>query len=185
MEKVVFLDRDGTVSKDSKYHIKSWDEFHFLPNAKRGIKVLSDHGYKIIFITNQSVIARQMVTTEELARIHSNMVNEIKAAGGKVEKIYYCPHHPDDGCSCRKPNPGLLERAMSENHINASQSYMVGDRLMDIQAGKTVGTKTILIRNERGLKELRESDIHPDYIAKDMMDVAHFIINNFKEKEGR
>ncbi len=180
MEKVVFLDRDGTVSKDSIYHIKSWEEFNFLPNAKDGIKLLTDNGFKIIFITNQSVIARKMVTPKGLDLIHNNMIKEIEEKGGKVEKIYFCPHHPDEGCDCRKPQPGMLKKAIEENGINAEKSYMVGDRIMDIQVGKKVGCKTILISNDRGLKELEKSDIKPDYIAKDLIDVANWIVKDYK-----
>jgi len=183
MEKVVFLDRDGTISKDSVNHIKSWEEFHFLPNAKQGLKQLHQHGYNVIIITNQSVIARKMVTLAELDFIHRKMIQEIEAAGGKIKTIYFCPHHPDDGCSCRKPNPGLLLRAIQEHAINPKQSYMVGDRIMDVEVGKVVECKTILIENEQGLSELQHSRMKPDYIAHDLVDVAQWIIQDYKTRK--
>jgi D-glycero-D-manno-heptose 1,7-bisphosphate phosphatase len=179
MEKIVFLDRDGTISKDSVDHIKSWEEFHFLPKAKKGIALLTKNGFHIIIITNQSVIARKMTTLEGLSRLHTNMMKEIEEAGGKITNIYFCPHHPDDGCNCRKPQPGLLQKAIQENGIDPTKSYMVGDRIMDIQVGKTVGCKTILIANDRGNDELKQSPLKPEYVAKNLVDVARWIIKDF------
>ncbi len=181
MEKVVFLDRDGVISKDSADHIKSWDEFHFLPNAKEAIKLLTDHGFHIVLITNQSVIARGMTTIEGLEFMHNNMKGEIEEYGGKIEKIYYCPHHPDEGCDCRKPKPGMLLRAIKENNIDPTKSFMVGDRMMDVEVGKKVGCKTVIIPSERGQMEMRESSIKPDYVAKDLLDTSKWIIKNYTD----
>jgi len=179
MDKVVFLDRDGTISKDSPNHIKSWDEVHFFPNSKKGIKLLNDNGFNIIIITNQSVIARGMVTEKELDYIHNKLTEELEEYGCKIHKIYYCPHHPDDGCNCRKPQPGLLIKAAKENNIDISKSYMVGDRIMDIEVGKKVNCKTIFISSDYGLKELKNSNTKPDYIAKDLLDAGQWIIKNY------
>lgn len=179
MEKVVFLDRDGTVSRDSPDHIKSWEEFHFLPHAKEAIRLLTKNGFSTIFITNQSVIARKMVTPEELEDMHRKMIHELEEAGGKVKQVYFCPHHPDEGCGCRKPQPGLLKKAISDHHITAEKAYMVGDRIMDVQAGEAVGCKTILLENERGAAELETSNSTPTYIAKNLLDAAQWIIEDY------
>lgn len=179
MDKVVFLDRDGVISKDSRFHIKSWEEFHFLPTSKDAIKLLNEHGFHIILITNQSVIGRKMITKDGLDYIHEMMKKEIEEYGGKIEKIYYCPHHPDDGCECRKPNPGMLLKAIKENNIDASKSFMVGDRMMDVEAGKKVGCTAIIIPSELGLKEMNESNLEPDYIAKDLLDASKWIIKKY------
>ena len=180
MEKVVFLDRDGVISKDSPDHIKSWDEFHFLPKAKDAIKLLTEKKFNIIVITNQSVIAREMTTLEELEEMHSNMVKEIEKVGGKIVDIYYCPHHPDDGCSCRKPEPGMILKAIQDHNINPEKSFMVGDRMMDVKVGKKVGTRTIIIPSKLGLKEMKEEkNIKPDYVAEDLYDASKWIIENY------
>lgn len=179
MEKVVFLDRDGTISKDSPNHIKSWDEVHFFPNSKQAIKLLNDNGFNIIIITNQSVIARGMVTVEELDNIHNKMIDELEEYGCKIHKIYYCPHHPDDGCGCRKPQPGLLIKAAQENDIDTSKCYMVGDRIMDVEAGKKVNCKTIFIKSNYGMDELKNSIKKPDYIARDLLDASKWIIKDY------
>jgi D-glycero-D-manno-heptose 1,7-bisphosphate phosphatase len=179
MEKVVFLDRDGVISKDSPDHIKSWDEFFFLPNAKAGIKLLTDHDFKIIVITNQSVIARGMTTVEELEDMHKKMIHEIEIYGGEISDIYYCPHHPNDGCKCRKPEPGMLLKAIKDHDIDPTRSFMVGDRMMDVNVGKKVGCRTVIIPSDVGLKELQKSDSKPDYIANDLLDAGGWIIENY------
>ncbi|KYK28097.1 hypothetical protein AYK20_01675 [Thermoplasmatales archaeon SG8-52-1] len=180
MDKVVFLDRDGVISRDSPDHIKSWEEFHFLPKVKDALKMLNQNGFKIILITNQSVIARKMVTPEGLDYIHNMMKKEIKESGGRIEKIYFCPHHPDDGCNCRKPKPGMLLKAIKENNIDPEKSFMVGDRMMDVKAGKKVGCTSIIIPSELGKKEMIESSVKPDYVAKDLIDASKWIIKNYE-----
>ena len=179
MEKVVFLDRDGVISQDSPDHIKSWDEFHFLPNVKDAIRLLTENGFHIIVITNQSVIARGMTSLEELEGMHSNMKKEVEESGGKIDYIYYCPHHPDDGCSCRKPQPGMLNKAIENHDVDPSCSFMVGDRMMDVEVGKKVGCKTIIIPSELGLKEMQNNSVKPDFVAKDLMDASRWIIKNY------
>ena len=180
MEKVVFLDRDGVISKDSPDHIKSWEEFHFLPKAKDAVKLLTDNGFNVIIITNQSVIARGMTSVEELEQMHSNTVKEIEKKGGRIVDIYYCPHHPDDGCNCRKPAPGMLLQAIKDHDIDPKKSFMVGDRMMDVKVGKKVGTRSIIIPSKLGLKEMKEEkNVKPDYIAKDLYDASEWIIKNY------
>lgn len=180
MKKVVFLDRDGVISKDSPDHIKSWAEFHFLPKAKIAIKLLTDNGFNVIVITNQSVIARGMTSVEELEKMHSNMVKEIEEKGGKIVDIYYCPHHPDDGCKCRKPAPGMILQAIEDYDIDPKKSFMVGDRMMDVKVGKKVGTRSIIIPSKLGLKEMKEEKkVKPDYVAKNLYDASEWIIKNY------
>lgn len=180
MEKVVFLDRDGVISKDSPDHIKSWEEFHFLPRAKDAIKLLTENGFNVIVITNQSVIARGMTSVTELESMHSNMVKEIEEKGGKILDIYYCPHHPDDGCNCRKPAPGMLLKAIKDHNIDPKKSFMVGDRMMDVKVGKKVGARSIIIPSKLGKKEMKEEKkIKPDYIAEDLYDASKWMIENY------
>lgn len=180
MEKIVFLDRDGVISQDSPNHIKSWEEFYFLPKAKDGIKLLTENGFHVIVITNQSVIARGMTSVEELEGIHINMKKEIERYGGKIKDIYYCPHHPDDGCNCRKPQPGMLKKAIEDYEVDPSRSFMVGDRMMDVEVGKKVGCKTIIIPSDLGSKEMQNNaGVKPDFVAKDLLDACRWIIKNY------
>ena len=107
------------------------------------------------------------------------MIHEIETYGGKISDIYYCPHHPNDGCKCRKPEPGMLLKAIKEHDIDPTKSFMVGDRMMDVNVGKKVGCRTIIIPSDVGLKELQKSDNKPDYIATDLLDAGGWIIENY------
>lgn len=111
--KTIFLDRDGVINYNppNRGYVRKWAEFTFIPNARRAIRELSESGYRIIVITNQSGIGRGLYSEEDVADIHSKMVSEISKAGGTIDAVYYCPHRPDAGCECRKPKPGMLTRA--------------------------------------------------------------------------
>jgi len=133
LQKVVFLDRDGVINRDSPDYVKSWTEFHFLPRSKTALKNLVQNGFVTIVITNQSAINRKMISKEELEFIHRQMRNEIVDFGGEIKDIFYCPHLPEDGCECRKPKPGLIYQAHREYCIDIPTSVMVGDNAKDIE----------------------------------------------------
>jgi D-glycero-D-manno-heptose 1,7-bisphosphate phosphatase len=144
--KTVFLDRDGVINRNLENdYVKSWDEFEFLPNTLRAIQHLTDAGHRLIVVTNQSCINKGIVASLTLDEIHQRMVLEIERAGGRIHAIYYCPHREDEGCSCRKPKPGLLIQAAHEHAIDLSRSYLVGDSMRDITAGQEVGCRTFLV----------------------------------------
>jgi histidinol-phosphate phosphatase family protein len=119
---------------------------------------LTQNGYRIFVITNQAGIGRGIYPEESLRDIHCRMVTEIKEAGGTIDALYYCPHHPDAGCKCRKPRPGMLKRAAQEHNIDLSSACFIGDATTDIEAGKRAGTATFLVLTGLG----RES--YHDYI---------------------
>jgi D-glycero-D-manno-heptose 1,7-bisphosphate phosphatase len=152
-KKIIFLDRDGVINKKAPKadYVKKWEEFEFLPGSIEGIRLLSQHGYDIFIISNQAGIARGMMTEEDLEIIHENMNIEIEKHGGKITKIYFCPHGWDDGCECRKPKPGMFFQAAREYHINLKHSIFIGDDERDMQAGNTAGIKSVLITPERNL----------------------------------
>ncbi len=154
MEKVVFLDRDGVINKDRDDYVKSWDEFEFLPGVVEAIKYLNEKGIKIIIISNQSAIGRGLITEDTLCKIHANMIATLKSKGAYIDAIYYCPHHPDDNCNCRKPKPGLLYLAHKDFNIDFVNSWMIGDTLRDIEAGRSVGCLTRLVTKEKGLFDI-------------------------------
>ena len=145
--KTVFLDRDGVINRNppNMGYVRKWTEFSFIPNARRAIQKLTQSGYRIFVITNQAGIGRGLYSEENLKDIHCRMVTEITKAGGKIDAVYYCPHHPDAGCECRKPKPGMLKRVAQEHNINLSSAYFIGDTTSDIQAGKRAGTTTFLV----------------------------------------
>jgi histidinol-phosphate phosphatase family protein len=145
--KTIFLDRDGVINRNppNKGYVRKWAEFTFIPNARKAIRELTESGYRIIVITNQAGIGRGLYSEQSLADIHSRMVDEISKTGGTIDAVYYCPHHPDAGCECRKPKPGMLIRAAREHNIELSNAYLIGDVPTDIEAGQRVGTTTLLV----------------------------------------
>ncbi len=150
--KAIFLDRDGVINEKSPEHdyVKNWKEFKFLPNVAKAIKKLNKK-FLVIVVTNQRGIARKLMTLNDLKNIHREMKKELLKKGAKIDAIYFCPHDIKNNCSCRKPKPGMLLKAAKDFKIDLSQSYLIGDDSVDIQAGKAVGCKTILISHDQGL----------------------------------
>jgi D-glycero-D-manno-heptose 1,7-bisphosphate phosphatase len=146
----IFLDRDGVINENRPEHVKNWDEFEFLPQALESIRRLTETGLPIFIVTNQAIVCRGIVTDGEIQAIHRRMMTEIEAAGGRIEKVYYCPHDNDANCRCRKPNPGMLEAAAAEYGIDLSKSFIVGDAWTDVEAGLSVNSSAILVMTGRG-----------------------------------
>jgi D-glycero-D-manno-heptose 1,7-bisphosphate phosphatase len=151
MHPAIFLDRDGVIIENREDYVRSWTDVRYIPHTLVDLAHLSQTAYKIIIVTNQSVIGRGLITHECAEQINRRLILEIEQAGGRVDGLYVCPHAPADGCSCRKPQPGLLLRAASELSIDLSASYMIGDALSDIQAGQAAGVRqAILVCTGRG-----------------------------------
>jgi histidinol-phosphate phosphatase family protein len=175
MNKAVFLDRDGTIAKDVHY-CRRVEDFELLPTVPEAVKLLNDNGFKVVVITNQSGIARGYFTEETLARIHQKLKNELVKCGAHVDVIYYCPHHPDDGCDCRKPGTVLFHKAAKDLDIDFKTSYMVGDMQMDIDAGKALGCKTVLLTT--GPQSPAPNPQRPDYTAGSLVETVQWIIED-------
>lgn len=184
MKNVVFLDRDGVINRDSPNYIKSWSEFEFLPGSLKALKQLSLNGFSIIIITNQSVIHRKMVTKKDLNFIHNMMKKTVRSNGGEIKDIFYCPHVPEDGCDCRKPNPGLIYRAKKRYRIDLEMSIMVGDSAKDIECARNAGCgSAILVQTGNGVKAekiLKEKMIHTDIIVPSLLEAVDWIITRNK-----
>lgn len=154
-QKYIFLDRDGTlnVRPPKACYIEKPEDFVWLDGAKEAIKMLNDAGYFIILISNQPGIARGNLTEETLQEIHNKMQCDLQEIGASIDKIYYCPHNWDDGCECRKPQPGMFFMAQKEYSINLTKCYMLGDDERDMEAGKKAGCKCILVDENNTLLE--------------------------------
>jgi len=146
VKKAVFIDRDDTIAKDVPYCSKP-EDLKLFQGIGKSIKKLNDKGFLVIIITNQSGIARGFFNERTLEKIHEKMKKDIEKDGGHIDAIYYCPHHPNDKCECRKPGTKLIEEAANEYNISLKDSYVIGDRLHDIEMGKKMGCKTIYINN--------------------------------------
>jgi len=169
--RAVFLDRDGTMAKDVPYCSRP-ENFKLFPDTAKAIKLLSEYGFKVIVITNQSGIARGYFTEEALDKIHDKMQRMLAEEGTCVNGIYFCPHHPEDNCDCRKPKPKLILQAARDFDIDLKQSFVVGDLQTDIEMSKAVGCSTVLISRENNYRQ-----IEPDCIANNLLQVAKWIVS--------
>ena len=148
----VFVDRDGVLIREVD-HLTSASQIDILPGVPESLRRLRDAGWVIVVVTNQSVVARGMVTEEGLREIHHALEAQLTARRAALDAIYYCPHHPEGAvaayrvvCDCRKPLPGLLLRAAADLGIDLPGSVMVGDAMSDIEAGRRAGCRTVLLR---------------------------------------
>lgn len=146
----VFLDRDGVINYNRPDYVKNWGEFCFLPGALGALVELACYNWKIIIVTNQSVVGRQIITHEQLNLIHDQMMLSIIKSGGRIDAIYVCPHHPNDGCSCRKPAPGLIHQAAGDLNVDLGKSIFIGDSKSDVEASKSAGVQPVLVKCGRG-----------------------------------
>ncbi len=146
MNKAVFLDRDGVINLEIGNYIQQMSDFHIHEHAINHIRTLNDKGYKVVVITNQGGIAKGLYTKSVLDSIHAKMNLEVTQNGGKIDAIYYCPHHPDFSlCLCRKPESLLIEKALARFRIDPSISLFIGDKQRDIDAALGAGVNGVLI----------------------------------------
>ena len=146
----LFLDRDGVINKKlERRYVRNWQEFEFMPNALLAIKKLSNKFERIIVVTNQQGIGKAIMTIDELSVLHELMKKEIVENGGKIDKIYFCPHLEKENCDCRKPAIGMIKRAIKDfPTLNLKQTFLVGDSPSDIEAGERAGIKTVKLNNQ-------------------------------------
>lgn len=147
---LVILDRDGVLNEESDDYIKSPDEWHPLPGSLEAVVSLNKAGYTVVVATNQSGVGRGYYTEDDLAAIHAKMAEALRVLGGQVDGIYYCPHHPDDDCLCRKPAPGMLLQIAQDFPDDFASAIFVGDSLRDIQAAVTAGVQPVLVKTGYG-----------------------------------
>lgn len=170
--KAVFLDRDGTIARDAHY-CRRREDFDILPTVPEAVSLLNREGFKVVVVTNQSGIARGYFDKEALGQIHQKMEQELAGGGARIDAIYYCPHHPEEDCGCRKPKTGLFQKAASELGIDLKRSYVVGDMPMDIDAGRALGCQTVLVTTgpNNGQNVTRPAD----YTADSLLEASEWI----------
>lgn len=165
MKKTIFLDRDGTINVEKEYLYKI-EDFEFEKGVLEALKIFNELNYQVLVVTNQSGIARGYYDERALKTLNEYMMRVIEENGGKVEYCYYCPHHSEKGkgiykveCSCRKPLPGLLLNGIRDFNVDTSKSFMVGDKISDIDAGINAGITPILVKTGYGVKTISENEI--------------------------
>jgi D-glycero-D-manno-heptose 1,7-bisphosphate phosphatase len=182
----VFVDRDGTICFD-KHYLADPGGFELIPTVAEGIKKLNDAGIPVIVVTNQSGIARGYFTDETLSKIHEHMKRTLKATGAEIQDIFYCPHLPGSGCDCRKPAAGLLRQASEKHGIDLRKSFVVGDRMMDVEMAHAVGAAGVLVPEPGDqynvAKEIGESKEKTDFIAKNFLEAVDYVLTRIEERD--
>ena len=179
--KFIILDRDGTLNIDEGYTYKTQD-LKFFPDVFESLSRLKKE-FKFIIITNQSGIGRGYYTEEDVRKFNNKMLEELKKRNIKIEKTYFCPHHPDHKCDCRKPNPKFIKEAEKEFNIDLKESWVIGDHGHDIGLGKNAGCKTIYLLTGHGVKHLDDArKQNPDYIAANLKQAADYMLFSKENK---
>lgn len=158
MKRAVFIDRDGTINEEKEYLYRP-DDFVCIPGAPQAIRLLNEAGFLVVVVTNQSGVARGYYTEEDVHLLHRHIASYLEQFGARVDAWYYCPHHPSGRgsyalpCRCRKPLPGMLLEAADRFGIDLESSIMIGDKLVDVEAGTAAGCRSILVRTGYGSEE--------------------------------
>ncbi len=178
----VFLDRDGVVIEDSQY-LGDPSRVRLLPGAAETIAALNRSGWPVVIVTNQSGVARGMFTEDDVDAVHDHLAELLHGYGAKIDAFYFCPHHPDGEvlrfaveCECRKPQPGMLLRAAAELRLDLAASWLIGDRVTDLEAGAAVGCRTVLVRTGSGVQVnpagLDRDALNLELVAADLADAV-------------
>ncbi|NOY77981.1 MAG: HAD family hydrolase [Calditrichaeota bacterium] len=150
-------------------------KFKLLPNVLEGLKKLQDMGYRLVIVTNQGGIGLGYYTEEDFYRVNREMFRQLAPAGIKIDKIYFCPHSITEKCTCRKPNTGLIERAVADLNIDLPNSFFIGDKTIDLETGRRAGIRKILVRTGHAGTDATYS-VTPDYVADDLLDAAQWML---------
>jgi len=181
--RAVFLDRDGTICEEMGF-LNHISRFRMFPFAAAAVRRLNQAGLPVIVVTNQSGVARGIFPESLVRLVHQKMIAELAAAGARVDAIYFCPHRSDDACGCRKPHPGMLQRAAREHSLALERSYVVGDRYVDLEMGYGVGGRGILVLTGygRGEYELYRDTWRrpPDHVAEDLAAAVNLILEELR-----
>jgi len=185
--RAIFLDRDGTLNEEDG-HITTPEKFRLYSYAAEAVRLINQSGRMAVVLTNQSGVARDYLTEATLLRIHERMEESLRLQGARIDAIYYCAHHPDYGsppyrldCDCRKPKPGLVERAARDFNLDLSRCYVIGDRYRDIEAGQVVGARGVMVMSGFGCEEYDAGRQHwprqPDHIAENLLEAVKWILD--------
>ncbi|SRR5579885_927883 len=181
----IILDRDGVINYDSDEYIKSPEEWLPIPGSLDAIAQLNRSGFRVLVATNQSGIARGYYDLDTLDQIHEKLMQELASVGGYIDEIFFCPHHPDEGCVCRKPKPGLLYQIRDKYGVNFYKTYFIGDTYSDIQAARSVGCMPILVLSGKGQKALEnnpELSTVPNF--EDLARAVEYVLSRQQKNNG-
>jgi D,D-heptose 1,7-bisphosphate phosphatase len=177
MKKAVFLDRDGTLIEEVGY-LRMLEDLRFTPRAAEALRIFHDHGYLNIVITNQSAVARGLLSPKALNKIHNRLKGMAKDEDAIIDDVFFCPHFPEGRvapynveCDCRKPKSGMLHQAAAKHHIDLQQSILIGDKRSDLQLGQNAGIRTVLVLTGYG-QETKEAWTEPVMVFPNLYEFA-------------
>jgi D-glycero-D-manno-heptose 1,7-bisphosphate phosphatase len=173
-QRFVLLDRDGTIIQE-RHYLSDPDQVELLRGVASGLRQLRRMGFGLIVVTNQSGVGRGFFDTSQLALIHRRLYELLAQEGVHLNGIYYCPHTPTDDCPCRKPRPGLVARAAAEWAFDPQNSFVIGDKVCDIELGQRLGATTFLVRTGYGEQVAIQGTVNPDYTVDDLWEAARVI----------
>jgi heptosyltransferase-2 len=183
----IFLDRDGTLNPDLGY-IRSPDQYELLPGVPQALTKLKQAGARLIVVTNQSGVARGLLSLEDLDAIHRKLKRELAVVGAALDAIYFCPHHPDEHCRCRKPNTGMIDQALRDGGIELARSYLIGDQGRDMELAQRIGARSILVTtgNDRvhSQGEAASAEQEPDWTAASLAEAADWILRDAERRRA-
>ena len=174
--KVIYLDRDGVINRGfNDDYVDQWRKFRFLPRSLKALRRLRKAGYKVVVISNQAGISKGIYSMKALREVTRRMRKAVTEKGGRLDAVYYCPHQRQDRCRCRKPKTALFQKAKKRFKIRFRETYFVGDSRVDVEAGKAIGCRTILVLSGRNQKRPRW-EVKPDVVRKDLWDAVTWIL---------
>jgi len=176
---LIILDRDGVINEDSDEFIKSPTEWVPIRGSMEAISCLHRAGWRVVVATNQSGVARKLFDLDTLARIHETMQRRVIESGGLIDAVFFCPHGPDDACSCRKPLPGLFHDLAARLHTDLQGVPAIGDSLRDIQAARVAGAQPIIVKTGKGLATISHPDFDPQVpVFDDLYSAVIHLLDN-------
>jgi D-glycero-D-manno-heptose 1,7-bisphosphate phosphatase len=182
LSRLVLLDRDGTINVEREY-LSDPSQLELLPGAALGILTLNELGCRVAVVTNQSGIGRGYYTEHDYQRVTARLGSILAAEGARVDAVFHCPHHPSESCDCRKPRPGMAIAAAEALAAGLEGAFVVGDKLIDLELGRAVGARTILVRT--GYGALAEPGRLADHVAANLYDAALWICREIKADSPR
>jgi len=174
MHKAVFIDRDGVINQDLGKYVTNPKEFFFIHGAVEALKKLYNSDYKVIVITNQGGVGKGIYTEKDVSAIHKKMNKLLEIDGVRIDGIYYCTHHPEENCDCRKPRLGMVKKAVKDHDVNPKKSFFIGDKTSDVKAGKDIGCKTFLVKTGYAGHD-KLYDVEPDFVVSDLLEAVNTI----------
>jgi D-glycero-D-manno-heptose 1,7-bisphosphate phosphatase len=172
--RLALVDRDGTINVDRNY-VHRVEDVELLPDAAAGIRRLNGLGLPVAVITNQSGLARGLLTLDDVEAINVRIAGLLAAEGARLDAFYVCPHHPDDRCACRKPAQELLQRAAADFAADLARSFFIGDKAADVLAGRAAGAATVLVRTGREAEWPAALSERPDFVADNLFEAALWV----------